>query len=522
MKQLLFFSRMSLAIALACPLLAAGVAQAANKPSAAASSSVAWIDASTVADVQRAQAQAKQQNKPVFLYWGAVWCPPCNQVKATLFNRADFAALSKSFLMVRVDGDKPSAQQVGQLFKVRGYPSMLVLGADGSEITRLPGEVDPERYVATMGLALTSATPVPALVRTARVGGALSDGQWQQLAWYAWDIDEQQAAGKDEMQAALDALATAAPAGAVKDRLQMRAWIATAQDAKRNGDAKWQASVRTGLTALLGSANRASALTDLWMGYSDTLLKASAPQPGPDREALAAAFDQPLAAMLAGGKLSRAEQLDAWAMRLNLAELRATGAKPLHSAAFAVAQSVAAGTSDKYERQAVVPAAAQLMAQAGDAAAADALLNAELPKAVAPYYHMLVLGANAKKRKDSKTALEWYGRAWSSSQGIATRAQWGSGYVSNLIELSPDNAKAVEAAASQILKEGLKPEALYARTARSMQRMATRVATWASEDPAARTPAAKRLHAAAAAQCKAMPAKSDAKTACDALKFIPA
>jgi thioredoxin-related protein len=495
-------------------------AHAANKP--AATSSVAWVEASTVADVQRAQATAKTQGKPVFLYWGAVWCPPCNQVKATLFNRPDFASLSKSFVMVRVDGDKPSAQQVAKQFKVSGYPSMLVLAADGAEVTRLPGEVDPERYIATMGLALTSATPVPALIRSARVGGSLSDAQWQQLAWYAWDIDEQQAAGgKAEMLAALDALALSAPAGAVKDRLQMRAWIAASQDSKRNGEAAWQSTVRGGMSALFAAPTRANALPDLWMGHADTLVKAAAPQPGADRDALAIAADKQLAAMIAGGKLSRAETLDAWAARLSVMALHSAGDLALRAQAIAASQAVAANTPDKYERQAVIPTAAHVIGKAGDLAAADAMLTAELPKAVAPYYHMLVLGSNAKKRKDNKAALDWYGKAWTQSQGIATRAQWGNSYVSNLIELSPDDAKSVEKAAAQILKETLRPEALYARTARSIQRMATKVQTWAGEDPKARAPVATRLQTAATAQCKAMPAKSEAKVACEGLKFLP-
>src|SRR5687767_5520875 len=48
----------------------------------AAAQGIAWKNASSAAEVDAAFAQARAESKPVFLYWGAAWCPPCNQLTA--------------------------------------------------------------------------------------------------------------------------------------------------------------------------------------------------------------------------------------------------------------------------------------------------------------------------------------------------------------------------------------------------------------------------------------------------------
>ena len=93
-------------------------------------------------DVDAAFAAAKAANKPVFLYWGAEWCPPCAQIKSTIFSKREFQERSRLFVPVYLDGDTPSAQKHGERFGVIGYPTMILFKPDGTEITRLPGGVD--------------------------------------------------------------------------------------------------------------------------------------------------------------------------------------------------------------------------------------------------------------------------------------------------------------------------------------------------------------------------------------------
>ena len=137
-------------------------APAAAPASTAASAHVAWIPAGTDSEVDRAFAQARSDGKPLLLYWGAAWCPPCNQLKATLFNRQDFIERSRAFVPVYVDGDLPGAQKLGARFKVRGYPTLILFNPSGAEVTRLPGEVDAPKVMEMLQLGMAGGRPVAA------------------------------------------------------------------------------------------------------------------------------------------------------------------------------------------------------------------------------------------------------------------------------------------------------------------------------------------------------------------------
>ena len=58
-----------LSLALAGPLAGA-------TPAPADAPQIAWLGAASDADIERAFAQARGENKPLLLYWGAKWCPP--------------------------------------------------------------------------------------------------------------------------------------------------------------------------------------------------------------------------------------------------------------------------------------------------------------------------------------------------------------------------------------------------------------------------------------------------------------
>lgn len=486
-------------------------------------SGIAWQIASSDAEVDKAFRLARQSGKPVFLYWGAVWCPPCNQVKATLFSRADFAERSRAFVPVYVDGDKPGAQKVAARFKVQGYPTMIVFKPDGTEITRLPGEVDPERYLLTLTAGLNAEVPVKELVRRGLARQSLAPEQWRLLAYYSWDTDEQQVLASAELPQRLAELAALVPADLpqVRDRLAFKSLAARARS-KNAADAASLEPDRRLVERVLADAESARHLFDILVGQAEPIVKYLAPS-GDARRSLATRWEAAVARLLQSAGLSRIDQLDALDSRVALwklmddAETLAPARRP------AVLQETArlvAATTDKYERQAVVPSAAHVLTQAGLVAESDELLKFELPRAVAPYYHMLVLGSNAKKRKDPQAALQWYEQAWRKSEGPATRIQWGSGYVGQLVELAPNDVSRVESAATGVIAQlDPKNETFYERNQRSLQRMAGRLAQWQGSDPA-RTAAVQKIKQRLAKTCVRLPVGQAGRANCEGV-FTP-
>src|SRR6476469_787075 len=129
-------------------------------------------------------AQAAARGVPLFLYWGAAWCPPCNRIKATVFERADFQALAAGFVALHIDGDSAGAQQMAERFHVRSYPTLIVYRPDGTEITRLPCELDGARFVELLRVALAARYSVAESLSAALSGERpLADDEWRLLSF---------------------------------------------------------------------------------------------------------------------------------------------------------------------------------------------------------------------------------------------------------------------------------------------------------------------------------------------------
>lgn len=496
---------------------------------------VDWQIVQQVGDVDAAFAWARSRNRPLFLYWGAQWCPPCQQVKATVFKRRDFVELSREFVAVQIDGDAPGAQKLAERFRVRGYPSMVLFDPQGHELTRLPGEVDAALYVNALRSALGGSAargptrPIAEVLASARKGAGadLPAHEWRQLAWYDWEGDDRQLLPAGQRPAVLAGLALACPPGlrASQTRLLLRAVVSAAED-KATTRPVLDPIVRDGagsaLLRLLGDGASAREHMDLVTNHVVTVLTALTQAGSGERQQLQKVWDSAAQRLAADDTMSRADRLAAQQVRVDLRGIgrhrgEADVDAALRAEILAQVQRFDREMTDPGERQAVIPGAARLLADSGQMPQAQALLETNLARVVAPHYLMGQRGQLARAQGRATEALQWSRRAWEAAQGPATRAQWGGSYLAALVELTPEDGDRIEQVASAVFSElARQPDAYHERNVRTLQSIAGRLRGWQGSqgDGAERL---ERLGVRLRPVCRQQPAGSDPRMQCEAL-----
>ncbi len=408
-----------------------------------------------------AAALSAADKRPLFLYWGAAWCPPCNRSKSDLFARADFVALVNGAVPVFLDGDSAGAQQLAARLKLRSYPTLVLYRPDGREIMRLPCEPDGEVGIDIVKLALAAHYTAAESLHAALSGTrAVQADEWRLLSYYSWDTDEGQLLGQRELPATLAELVTMCPPGDAAQRLLLQTMSVGA------GTPDAEALLR-----ILGDARLARANMDLLCNNGLKLIKFAAVPGSAMHGALAAALYAAAGIFADDIWLTTPDRMAA--LRLQVRLLRSgvsdTGLPDRlrqHVAEFDQQ------TDDVQQRHALVNAAAGAFSDAGLLDESDTLLKAELGRSHAPFYFMHNLAANARRRGDAAAVLDWQRQAWQDASGPATRLQWGATYLLSLIELAPSAHDRIEQAVAGILLDvQATPDACYQRNRSQMLRI---------------------------------------------------
>ena len=112
--------------------------------------SMVLVHADWTTDYKAALAQAKTQKKLVLLdFTGSDWCGYCQLLDKEVFTQPAFKDFAdKNYLLVTVDFPqqkqlpddlKQQNDALGKQFKIDGYPTLIVLDANGKELGRQVG-----------------------------------------------------------------------------------------------------------------------------------------------------------------------------------------------------------------------------------------------------------------------------------------------------------------------------------------------------------------------------------------------
>ncbi len=103
-------------------------------------------------------AQAKRENRLILLDLEAVWCHWCHVMEAKTYSDPRVATLLKQhFITVKVDQD--SRPDLGKRYEEYGWPATIVFDADGRELAKLRGFIEPDRMLDILGRIVADPTP---------------------------------------------------------------------------------------------------------------------------------------------------------------------------------------------------------------------------------------------------------------------------------------------------------------------------------------------------------------------------
>ncbi len=451
-----------------------------------AKATISWFDGS----VSDAFASAKSLDMPLFLYWGADWCPPCQEIKHTVFKSRRFIAQTESFVPVYLDGDTEEAQALGGKFAVKGYPTMIVFSAAGREITRIPGGIDISRYNDVLELAMNSITPTADLVtRVVSAPETVTEAHLKQLAFYSWGQDHK-ALPKDYTPELFLTMSELARDEVSSARLYMQYLyeVASAHESQgADGEGSPQPEMVVGadekVTQILDSDALLLANWDVLAYYTTELLPHIAV--AESRAALEDKWRQRLRALSGHSSLSVAEKLGGILPTLELyfLEDKDRSLDPeLKQWVLTATQSADSATQNSYARQSVVNQINHILQAANLVDEAKSLLLRELERSASPYYFMSSLASIAEKEDNIVEALNWRRKAYENAVGSATRFQWGANYVRAIIRLSPDDEALIQTTAIVLLDEVQSSSDVFAgRNFQVLRSLNEQLSSWQTE-----------------------------------------
>jgi len=401
--------------------------------------------------IEEAFAKAKSDKKPMLLYWGAVWCPPCNVLKSQIFNRPEFQAITEPVLRVYLDGDTAAAQKWGDTLHASGYPTLLLLSSDGSELFRISNSVNWDEFKETWEAALAAHGSFADALESAQKTDA-SRSVWRLLAYTHWYPEDIVPSKRAELLALREKLIAKIPSEYIAEKALLISGlldeVSSLEDESDASVFSLSGNAVQYMNFLLGTQEAVWSSRDFLVFNSRSVLpwlkKRSESKEFADlclRWIRAAEFirtrkltspDQRLGSLLPSLYISREFSQN---KKSTLAEIK--------RAVVEAAKYADSEAKSSFERHSIISSAAYMLQEVGEREASRRLLLKELKQTDTPWYYQSSLASLEEKEGDKKQALVWSHLAKESAKGNATRLQWITNDLLLNLRLAPQNAFAV-------------------------------------------------------------------------------
>ena len=340
-----------------------------------------------------------------------------------VFGRARFPRTVRSFVALAIDGDSPGAQQLAEQFKLRSYPTLVVLRPDGAEVTRLPCELDGKRFVHILELALNARFTVAeslsvALSRERK----LSDDEWRLLSFYSWDTDERQLLKNLDFAAIVASLTRACTLADASVRLEWLGLHAAAMAGETGID---QAAAIGRLDTTLADPHAVCLQLDIVIGYALDLVRFLTAPASAARQRLIALWSHALEGLENDDTLNISDRLGALRTRVRLTRL---GAPDPQLVALRAPRGWPTRPRCRCRRRCATRSSTPAPACWPTPAWWSRRSSCCRPSwrtSHAPFYFMHNLAAIAKRRGEPAAALDWYEQAWHGAAGPRHAAAMG-------------------------------------------------------------------------------------------------
>lgn len=424
----------------------------------ASASGIDWYDGS----IENAFKSAKVQNKPLFLYWGAVWCPPCNHIKKKIFSNSDFQKELTNFISVYLDGDTNRAQIWGEKLKASGYPTVLVLSPAGKELMRFPTSIDVKNYTKLLRSTLKRSLNIEELLKKKKY----SNDEWSTLAFYSWG-QNRELKNKFEI---FKQLFEKVPTQLSYERASIFLLYLNAllKEKKEQVD---KSILKKEFLKLMKNEELfkklSGRLSYRGQAYIDFLFEKAN-----ERITQGGIFLELMNKVASDKKVTLDKRLSALIYEMNLVKEDKTRLKAFQVKLLKKVKETDLLAKDQYTRQDVMTTAIWMLQESKLLKEAKSYGLKELNKSVAPYYIMSSLASIEKEMGNIGELIRWNRQAWQSATGGNTKFQWGTSYLISLIENNKKKglAKDFQTIINELLK---RPDAFSGRNKKRFEGLKT-------------------------------------------------